>query len=192
MVNHEQQDGTADVPSTSPSEQLTPKGASRRRVAGLGVSGVLMTVASNNAMANLVCKSPSGALSGNLNSNSPNVTCEGRSPGYWKQHPAAWPAEVKTNDRFAKLFPCHGQLSGATCMQVLEKHDADKHNVAMHLMATYLNVVDKRISFLTRQAVIDMWADWEQNGSYTPAVGATPWTGEQLTNYLSSTQRFSD
>lgn len=193
MVNHEQQDGTADVPSApATSPQLTPKGASRRRIAALGVSGVVMTVASNHAMANLVCKSPSGALSGNLNSQSPNVSCEGRSPGYWKEHPEQWPAEVKTSDRFGAIFACHGRLANATCMEVLQKHEADKQNVGMHLMATYLNVASGRINFLTRQAVLDIWAEWDRNRSYTPAVGATPWTGDELTNYLSSTQRFSD
>lgn len=200
MVNHEQQDGNAATPSAPAAiPPLTPKGASRRRIAGLGVSGIVMTVASNHAMAELVCKSPSGALSGNLNSQSPNVSCEGRSPGFWKNHQSEWPSEVKTTDLFSKFFSAHGLLGNLTCLQVLGsdeddkegKPKLDKHNVAMHIMATYLNVVSGRITFLTRQAVIDMWAHWNTNQSYTPAVGADPWNGDEFVNYLSSTQKFS-
>lgn len=185
-MNHEQQDGQADLPPVPAAAQLTPKGASRRRIAGLGVSGVLMTVASNNAMAALVCKSPSGALSGNLNSQAPgSASCEGRSPGYWKNH--SWPAEVNRNDMFTQYFPCSGELSTLTCKQVLTTQD-DKYNVAMHIMATYLNVCSGKIGFLTRQAVKDMWSEYNLNRSYTPAVGATAWSGEELVAYLSSTQ----
>ena len=170
------------------STPLTPKGASRRRIAGLGLSGVVMTVASTNAMAGLVCKSPSGALSGNLNSQAPgNVVCEGRSPGYWKNH--AWPSEVKKNHMFTQyFFPCSGPLSNCTCKDVLSKQAADKHNVAMHIMATYLNVCSGKISFLTRQAVKDMWSEYAMYGSFTPAEGASPWSGQDLVDYLSSTQ----
>jgi hypothetical protein len=126
MVNHEQQDGTPTAPAAIPAiPPLSPRGAARRRLAGVGASGVLMTVASNHALAALVCKSPSGALSGNLNSQSPNVVCEGVSPGYWKSHPESWPSEVKTTDLFSKYFACHGQLSNFSCMKVLEKQDAD-------------------------------------------------------------------
>jgi len=183
MVNHEDQDGPAPTPAP-----LSPKGASRRRIAGLGVSGVVMTVASNNAMAALVCKSPSGALSGNLNSQKPNERCDGLSPGYWKNHTEDWPSEVKTSDRFAKLFPSRGKLSAFTCLQILSKQEADKNNVAMHIMATYLNVASGRITFLTRQAVIEMWVKYDKYGTYTPNEGAMPWSGQELTNYLSSTQ----
>lgn len=188
MVNHEQQDGQAQGPAATPSAPLTPRGASRRRIAGLGLSGVVMTVASTNAMASMVCKSPSGALSGNLNSQAPggDVVCRGRSPGYWKNH--SWPAEVNRNDLFVQYFHCSGKLSAMSCKQVLSAKEGDRHNVAMHIMATYLNVCSGKISFLTRQAVKDMWSEYNQTGSFTPASGATPWSGEDLVDYLSSTQ----
>lgn len=189
MVNHEQKDGTAEVPSApEASPQLTPKGASRRRLAGVGLSGVVMTVASNNAMAALVCKSPSGALSGNLNSQSPNLTCNALSPGYWKNHPGSWPADVRVDDLFSQHFTCQGPLANVTCHHILNKHGADKNAVAMHIMATYLNVATGYITFLTRQEVKSMWYEYHTTGSFVPATGATPWNGEELTAYLSSTQ----
>ncbi len=189
MINHEHQDGSAHTPAAPASAPaLSPKGAARRRIASLGVSGVVMTVASSNAMAALVCKSPSGALSGNLNSQRPNVRCEGLSPGYWKRHTGQWPSDVKTSDRFGQYFPTGGPLADVTCLDILSKQKADKNNVAMHIMATYLNVVSGRINFLTRQAVIDIWVKYHTHGSYTPSTGATPWNGEELVSYLSSTQ----
>jgi hypothetical protein len=188
MVNHEQQDEhPAPPPVAQAIAPLTPRGAGRRRIAGLGISGVVMTVASNHAMAALVCKSPSGALSGNLNSQRPNVVCNGVSPGYWKNHPSAWPSEVRTVDQFSKFFPCSSALGSMTCMTVLHHQTIDRNNVAMHILATYLNVCSGRITFLTRQKVINMWGQYNATGTYTPADGATPWTGAQLVAYLTST-----
>ncbi|UUZ51363.1 hypothetical protein LP420_19015 [Massilia sp. B-10] len=188
MVNQEQQDGNANAPAAPAAiPPLSPQGASRRRLAGLGVSGVVLTVASNHAMAGLVCKSPSGALSGDLNSQSPNVTCNGVSPGYWKTHPSSWPSQVKTSDKFSQHFACNGPLSTLTCMQILSKQGADKSNVGMHVMATYLNVLSGRISFLTAQAVLDIWAQYNTYGSYTPQGASSSWSGGQLVDYLSST-----
>lgn len=189
MVNQEQQDGNAAAPAAPAAiPPLSAKGASRRRMAGLGVSGVVMTVASNHALAGLVCKSPSGALSGNLNSQAPNVTCNGVSPGYWKNHPEDWPSEIRTDHLFSKYFHCSGALSTVSCMGILSKQGADKNNVGMHIMATYLNVASGRITFLTRQAVIDIWTEYNTYGSFTPSNGAQPWDGRELVDYLSSTQ----
>jgi hypothetical protein len=188
MVNQEQQDGNAVAPAAPAAiPPLSPQGASRRRLAGLGVSGVVMTVASNHAMAALVCKSPSGALSGDLNSQRPNVVCNGVSPGYWKTHPTAWPAQVKTTDLYSQHFQCSGPLSAITCMHMLNKQKEDKNNVAMHILATYLNVLSGRITFLTPQNVLDIWAQYNTYGSYTPAGSSTSWSGTQLVDYLSST-----
>lgn len=188
MVNQEQQDGNAGTPAVPAAiPPLSPRGASRRRIAGLGVSGVVLTVASNHAMAGLVCKSPSGALSGSLNSQRPHVVCEGVSPGYWKNHPHSWPSQVKTTDKFAQHFSCTGALSGVSCMQILSKQKADKNNVAMHIMATYLNVLSGKITFLTAQAVLEIWKQYNTYGTYTPAGASKAWSGSQLVDYLSST-----
>lgn len=188
MVNDKQQDGKAEVPAApAANPQLTPKGASRRRIAGLGLSGVVLTVASNNAMAAIVCKSPSGALSGALASQSPNLTCNALSPGYWKNHTSAWPSDVLVTDLFSKHFSCQGNLASKTCLQILDKQGADKNNVAMHMMATYLNVAAGYITFLTRDEVKSIWFEYNTTGVYVPASGAKAWTGKELTAYLAST-----
>ena len=85
---------------TTPEQQkaqdaLSAKGASRRRFtrAGLGASGVLLTLASQPGMAQTICTTPSGSLSGGLQSRSPGaVVCQGLSPGFWKGDQHNWPA----------------------------------------------------------------------------------------------------
>lgn len=88
-----------DIIVTTPEQQqaqdpLSAKGAARRRFtrAGLGASGVLLTLASQPGMAQTICTTPSGSLSGGLQSRAPQtVVCQGLSPGYWKGH-NDWPA----------------------------------------------------------------------------------------------------
>ncbi len=189
MVNDQQPDG--NDASTAATPGLSPQGAARRRMAGLGVTGVVMTVASNNALADMVCKSPSGALSGNLNSHSPKTTCDGRSPQWWLSNLNAWPSEVKPNDVFWKHFRSARQpLANLKITNILKQHGTDKDGVAMHIMATYLNVLTGRISFLTEQSVLDMFTRWHRSNSYRAAVGAEPWTSAELADYLAGTQAY--
>ena len=192
-LEQEQQDGDT-TPVAQPSAEaggLSPAGASRRRLAGLGASGVLMTLASQSAMAGLVCKSPSGALSGNLASRQPaSVACAGLSPGYWKTHPEAWAAAaVALDTKFHKLFYCSGQpgYSSVGCKDILEHKDFDSNNVGMHMMATYLNVASGKISFLTIEDVTSMWKEYITTKQYIPATGAKPWNAADIVVYLSST-----
>jgi len=65
---------------------------SRRKLTGaaLGVSAVF-TLASRPVLAGQ-CFSPSGFQSGNLSHHGTPITCTGRSPGYWKEQPLAWPS----------------------------------------------------------------------------------------------------
>ncbi|QYF95052.1 hypothetical protein KY495_07795 [Massilia sp. PAMC28688] len=189
MVNEHEPDGNDATPVATAT--LSPQGAARRRLAGLGVGGVVMTVASNNALADMVCKSPSNALSGDLNSHSPKTTCDGRSPDWWLKNQSAWPSEVKPNDVFWKHFRSARQpLANLSVEHVLKRHGSDKDGVAMHIMATYLNVLSGRISFLTQQSVLDMFARYDRHRSYRVADGAREWSGAELADYLAGTQAY--
>ena len=72
-----------------PNGEINP---SRRKLAGavLGATAVF-TLASRPVWGGQ-CASPSGFTSGNLSQHGPAILCSGRSPGYWKNHPQAWPA----------------------------------------------------------------------------------------------------
>ena len=77
------------MPDTASDKQVD---LSRRRLAGasLGVSAIF-TLASRPVLAGQ-CMAPSAACSGNLSHHGTPITCSGKSPGYWKEHPKSWPS----------------------------------------------------------------------------------------------------
>jgi hypothetical protein len=181
-----------------------PLSPTRRRFASAGVktSGVILTLVSSPGMAQSMCKSPSGALSGNLKSHAGNqtVVCGGKSPGYWKNAPEAWPLGVyPVSDpqhgivatTFASVFP-FGWTSlyqTGSMMDVLNDTDPkqDTYNLGAHLVSAYLNVVTKKISFLTTNGLIGIWHDLCTYGYYSPSAGVK-WYPEDVANYLSKTE----
>ena len=177
---------------------MTARGAARRRFAkaGMGASGgVLLTLASQPAMAtSLVCTSPSGACSGNLSKHNTSVACAGVSPGYWKTHHWAWNGALTNGSSLYHLtFPTTSRcavLNAYSCFDIVDPikvtNGADPDNVAMHIMATLLNVRSKRIGFLTESQVMAIWNSFAATGTYKPTSTVT-WNGYQIVNYLKST-----
>jgi hypothetical protein len=192
MEHHDQPDDVAATAAPAALPGLSPQGASRRRIAGLGVSGVLMTVASGSGMADVVCKSPSGALSGDLNSNAPKQTCAGRSPTWWSTHTSLFPKNITKKTRFGDIFPNGGAVGNMTVIKVLEmRGNTGVDGVPALMLAMYLNVNAKpaMIGFLTPQAVKDMWANYVSNNfQYRPGNGSKVWDSAQFAEYLASTQ----
>ena len=171
---------------------MTPRGAARRRLtkAGLGAAGVLWT-AQSHAM-DFACVSASAALSGGLDSNKSNdtaVACEGRAPGFWKNH-GGWP--VATSTLFSSVFNCPDTLSStygsATLLALVEGCDFDKQNIGMHLTAAYLNVKSGKIGFLSERTLLQMWYELRNTGHYQPARGVF-WDVEKTKEYLEGTYK---
>jgi hypothetical protein len=177
---------------------LSERGAARRKLAkaGVGAAGLLVTLESRATMTPLICKSPSGALSGGLSSNySRATTCAGLSPGYWKNH-NSWP--VSRSILFTSVFEVAGDKSTCTAktlnksylcstmLNLLSKQTFDRYNLGMHLVATYLNVMSGKISFLSVETLQKMWSDVQRTGRYSPAQGVY-WNAEQVKNYLANT-----
>jgi hypothetical protein len=176
---------------------MSAKGAARRRFAKAGVGasgGAILTLASQPAMATLVCLSPSAACSGNLSRPKVSVACAGVSPGYWKTHHYAWKGAYTNGAALFNLtFPTTSRcsvLNPYTCFDIVDPtkvtNGADKDNVAMHIMATLLNIRSKRISFLTENQVMAIWNSFAATGTYKPTFGVT-WNGAQIVAYLKST-----
>jgi hypothetical protein len=178
---------------------LSGRGATRRRLAkaGVGAAGVLLTLESRATMSPMMCKAPSGALSGGLSSHyGPAPVCQGRSPGYWKNHPGVWP--VPTTTFFADVFYVAGNRRSctvktkntnylcSTMMFLVSPQSFDKYNLAMHAIATYLNIKSGKISFLSVETLLNMWYEVQTKGMYTPTAGVT-WNAEQVKNYLQAT-----
>lgn len=191
--------GKGGAPDATPTE-ISASGLSRRRFgkAGAGVSaGVLMTLVSQPAMAQTaLCVSASGAASANLSTHSDHlVACQGLSAGFWKSHPEAWPsANTKTDAKFSALFTTRttrtAPLKAYSCIDVCDPtvvaNGSDPDNVAMHIMATLLNVRSGRIGFLTEIQVLAIWNSYAHGGAYQPTVGIT-WSGAQIVDYLKKT-----
>jgi hypothetical protein len=177
---------------------LSERGARRRRLAkaGFGAAGVLLTLESRAAMGPMICKSPSGALSGGLSSHyGPEPVCQGLSPGYWKNHTDAWPIPITT--MFADVFSAGDKRSCtaetmntnytcSTMLNLLTPQQFDQYNLAMHAVATYLNIKSGKINFLSIDTLLNMWSEVQSQGYYEPTAGVK-WTPEQVKNYLEAT-----
>ena len=65
---------------------------SRRKLAGAALGATAVFTLASRPVWGGQCSSPSGFISGNLSQHGTPIMCSGRSPGYWKNHPEAWPA----------------------------------------------------------------------------------------------------
>lgn len=190
--------GIGGAPDALPTE-IGASGLSRRRFAkaGAGAAGVIMTLVSQPGMADTaLCTFASGATSANLSRHTDSlVACAGLSSGFWKEHPEAWPgANTDPNGKFLALWSRHpskdSSLSPYTCIQIVDPtavvNGADPDSVAMHIMATLLNVRSGRIGFMTEIQVSAIWYSYTQTGTYQPTAGIT-WNGAQIVDYLKKT-----
>lgn len=173
----------------------------RRRFASTGAkaSGVLLTLASSSGMAQTVCKSPSGFMSGNLSRHgNQTVTCAGLSPGYWKNWPDSWPPSCYAYKvaphkatTFASVFPSGwtSLYQNGTMMDVLVNNDngQDPYNLGAHMVAAYLNVKANKISFFTVDVLKAMWHDLATYNYYSPSAGIK-WYAEDVAKYLTKTE----
>jgi hypothetical protein len=196
VANPEQQPGAGQDPAKpQDAAGLSTHGAARRRFTGAGVtvSGVILTLASQPGMAatGQVCTTPSGFTSAHWSSHSPGSAYLGRSPGYWKNHPSAWGRYLSTSAQFGSVFTCSNGLKTCSMMTVVAHVDPaksiDKNNVAMHIVATLLNVRSGLIKVLTEERVLSIWNEYNTKGYFTPQAGANPWYGPDIVVYLTST-----
>lgn len=164
----------------------TAPDARRRRF----TAGVLFTLASQPGMATDICTSPSGSLSGGLQSHhGPAPACAGVGPGYWKNH-RDWPAGITPETRFGQLFAVGPQYANtygaASCLGLLTHQPFDRANLGMHLVASYLNILSGRISFMTTDTLQTIWNQWQAHGYYMPADGVR-WSEAGIVLYLAGT-----
>ncbi len=191
MSIHEQADQTPAAPAAIPA--LTPAGAARRRIAGLGVTGVVATLASSHAMAGeLACKSPSGALSGDLHaSHAPEACTGGQSPKWWSDHRNLLPSTINKHTLFSEILHTSRPVGNMTVYKVLEgTGNKGTETVPALMLATWFNVTVTPISitFLTPQAVKDMWANYDVDEVYNISGSSQSMDSFAFAGYLRSTQ----
>lgn len=170
-------------------EGLNHAASSRRQFAktSLGISGVILSLASRPVLGNVVCKSPSGFLSGNASTHGPQPVCQGRSPGYWKNHVDSWP--ISTDTQFSSVFPTSPSSVYAqyTFLQLLDPKPDDFQKLGMHLVAAYLNAISGWTPFLTVETILAMFAEWQSKGAFSPTA-TVQWSAAEIVNYLKATQ----
>lgn len=195
---HEQDAGAPDGAAQLP-PGISPHGAARRRFAraGLGASGVILTLASQPGMATekLMCTSASAfGYFTPASHQQARVACDGRSPDYWKTWTGQWHgAYTSPNAKFGEVFKCFGNtapLAGMTLLQVLgppgEYEGRDKHIVGMHIVAALLNARCGRVPQLPETKVFEIWNEYSRTQHYCPRE-KTLWNGAQIVDYLKST-----
>ena len=212
MINHENQKG--EMEKTQSDQGLAdqtkqPVDESRRGFtkSGLALSGVILTLASRPVMA-CTCQSPSGFISGNVSASGTPPQCYGLSPGYWKNHPEAWPSPYKAGTcssgcgqaanwttvgatMFAAVFNCsnHGAIyANYTMFQVvrLGGGSVDPQELGAHIVAALLNARKGLTPVLTEAQVINMFNEWNQRRYFEPTAGVK-WDGEEIVDYIQST-----
>ena len=209
MANQDRPDGDAIAPDNGtpaalwPPAPLPPAAMTRRRFAGLGASSVILTLASQPAMANSVmCTSLSAAGSVVQSRSTTVLACNGMSPGYYGKS-ANWAGTgIDPNGMFKDYFSTTGVgrlLVPYTLLQVVTGNFSrlspvgsvitatihpDEFNVARHVIATWLNVLSRRVSFLTSGSVMSMWSEYAGTSYYLPTAGAQPWNGSTLVFHL--------
>jgi hypothetical protein len=198
MTDKNQESSAMDNPlPPEGADQLKPSGASRRRFtkAGLGASGVILTLPARSVLAggggnggggNSTCKSPSGFLSGNASTHGPEPICQGRSPGYWKTHDG-WP--IPPDTKFSSIFNCAPSLAykDFTLGKLIEPQKEDANKLAMHLIAALLNARMGWTPFLTEERIHSMFNEWQADGTFSPSAGVD-WDAAQIVLYLTATQ----
>jgi hypothetical protein len=189
--SHQETDGVGS--SVEPASQLSNAGSARRRFAkraGLGSTGVLLTLASQTGIAGAMCKSPSRQTSalagGSAHPNDATVACNGLTPSEWTGT-GTWPCS-KDYTKFGSIFPCPGTTYADMFLKnVVGSTGTDQLSMfGRALTATYLNVLSNRIGFLTAEDVVSMFQQINSNGQYLYSPGKY-WDITGLTNYLVST-----
>lgn len=181
--------------------------ASRRRLAGVSASGILLTLASRTTLGGqFLCKTPSGFLSGNLSQHGTPITCGGVSPGYWGTHPTQWPlpyqagaCSTKTCTQstdwsggtlFRSVFNCtgHGMIYlNVSLMQVIWlSGNADPAQLGAHCVAALLNARTGTTPVLTEARVVNIFNEWDSKGYFEPTAGVK-WYAADIVTYLKST-----
>lgn len=205
----EDQENNSPVPTGAQDASapvLAPKGAARRRFAraGVGATGVILTLQSQPAMATYgKCVSPSGFVSATTGTSlNPIRSCmSNEDPFYWQTNKTRWSSRAFTNphDRFDLYFTCpkgYAALARLTLYDVLCRKTstiqaADPSGISRLCIAALLNarMNQQGAVVLSPERVQDIWNQYAQTNVFFPAKNATPWPRSVIANYLKTTFR---
>ncbi len=132
------------------------------------------------------CKTPSAY--GSINASRPDkkYTCQGRTPGYWKNHDG-WPSPYNKNTKFKDVFDPSSPFENKTLLEVLETGGGGDYELGRHIVAALLNAAEGWTSgVLSVNQVKNIWHEYKTKGYFEPTAGVH-WDSAQITDYLQST-----
>ena len=188
----------------------------RRRFtkSGLAASGVILTLASRPVLANNLCKSPSGFLSGNVSSHIDQV-CFGNYPDYYANYPDAWkgtqyiPGEYKNKETKSTDTGSTSSTANLNSSKEIDKWVGGtqysqafpgsnrfsgrsmmqvlwmQDPMGQQLVAALLNAALGLTPPLTETMVIDICVEYETRGFFEPTAGVH-WYEQDILIYLNS------
>jgi hypothetical protein len=175
---------------------ISLQGAARRRFtrAGMGASGIIMTLSSQPGMATTtVCRPASGFLSGTWASSNPkqDVLCWGLKPEVWCANWRYWESLAK--QPFITTFPCTSKTSGLkkyTMLQVISGTPGrtnDPNEVGKFMVAAWLNAGLGATPVLDRIKLKQIWDAYKVSLHYKPDGAYETWDGAMIVEYIKST-----
>lgn len=182
--------------------------SSRRRLlrGGLAATPILMTVVSRPVMATGTCAPASSyaSINASRHGEKPPVSCNGRSPGYWKVsvHFKEWPSPyVPSTEKDKKVgyYPPAGVpatlfstvfgsgFSGLTLLQVLDQGGGGINNLGRHIVAALLSAArGDTAGVIDVAGVIRIWTEYSAKGYYEPTAGIK-WDIEMIVEWIMTT-----
>src|SRR5471032_220537 len=172
-------------PGAAPRETLADPLRRRFGRAGLGASGVLLTLACKPVLG-ATAQSPSGFLSANQSTHGRPEISNGRRPEYWCGG-AHWPIAPTT--RFSQVFSCGfgTSLAGATLAETIVPRSHDPQQLACYLTAALFNARSGRTPFLREETLQAMFLEWRTLVEFSPTA-PDEWGAAEIVQYLRATQ----
>ena len=182
----------------------------RSLIKGIGIATPLIMTVASRPVLGAQC-TPSAWVSGNLSDNHTELSCGGRSPGYWKTRVRRWGGSGYNPGTCAEEIsrstcdnyksdgtPFHksggsgGVFDGSnfgskSMMQVLWLlGNEDSYQLGAHIVAALLNAASIPDYGMNQNQVIDMYRQLVTSGLYQPSVG-DPMTAEDCVRFIQNT-----
>lgn len=175
--------------STEPTETVSNPSRRRFNRAGLGASGVILTLACKPVLGGVVSKAPSGFLSANQSTHGAAAQTSfssARQPEYW-QDATNWPVPPKT--KFSHVFSCNSgsPFVALTLGELIASHPSDTTRIGKYLSAAMLNSRSGWTPFLREDTIQAMYIEWRTKGYFSPTANVR-WGAADIVNYLRATQ----
>jgi len=123
---------------------------------------------------------------GTLSHHGPAPVCNGIPPATWCK--TAWPSGCSPSDAFSKHFGCNigSEYAKKTCGEIIVGAGCDPSRMGQYMLAAYLNILSRRVNFLSIQTLQEVWGEWVANGYYAPMAGQQ-WYANDIVGYLRGT-----